>query len=91
LFFILGSLRCISVRSHHPNPAKAMSIYLMAAIGPERRRMSSPQTGFSSDLLSAASRHSRLRFPLPVGFFPACDLGKLGASIPVPVAAIMVR
>lgn len=80
LFFILGFLAAV-VRSDLtiPEPfAKAMSIYLMAAIG-LKGGVEVASTGFSSNLAAAAIAGLALSFTLPlIAFFLLKTFGKLG-------------
>ncbi|GAA0481965.1 sodium-dependent bicarbonate transport family permease [Parasphingorhabdus litoris] len=81
LFFILGFLAA-AIRSDLAIPeafAKAMSIYLMAAIG-LKGGVEVASTGFSIDLATAAVSGILLGFTLPVlAFFLLQSFGKLGA------------
>ncbi len=81
LFFILGFLAA-AIRSDLAIPeafAKAMSIYLMAAIG-LKGGVEVASTGFSIDLAAAAISGILLGFTLPIlAFFMLRSFGKLGA------------
>ncbi|WP_108809978.1 sodium-dependent bicarbonate transport family permease [Sphingorhabdus sp. Alg231-15] len=81
LFFILGFLAA-AIRSDLAIPeafAKAMSIYLMAAIG-LKGGVEVASTGFSIDLVAAAVSGILLGFTLPIlAFFMLRSFGKLGA------------
>lgn len=89
LFFILGFFAAM-IRSDLsiPEPfAKAMSIYLMAAIG-LKGGVEVASTGFSSELASAAIAGIMLGFTLPIlAFFLLRSIGKLGAIDSGAVAA----
>lgn len=80
LFFILGFLAAV-IRSDLtiPEPfAKAMSIYLMAAIG-LKGGVEVASTGFTTELASAAAAGLALSFTLPViAFYLLKTIGKLG-------------
>jgi hypothetical protein len=89
LFFILGFFAaCIRSDLTIPEPfAKAMSIYLMAAIG-LKGGVEVASTGFSSELLSAAMAGITLGFTLPVlAFFLLRSFGKLDSIDAGAVAA----
>lgn len=89
LFFILGFLAAV-IRSDLVIPeafAKAMSIYLMAAIG-LKGGVEVASTGFSVDLAAAAVAGILLGFTLPIlAFFLLRSFGKLGAIDAGAVAA----
>lgn len=89
LFFILGFLAA-AIRSDLAIPeafAKAMSIYLMAAIG-LKGGVEVASTGFSVDLAAAAVAGVLLGFSLPIlAFFLLRSFGKLGAIDAGAVAA----
>ncbi len=89
LFFILGFFAAM-IRSDLaiPEPiAKAMSIYLMAAIG-LKGGVEVASTGFSTELFSAAIAGIILGFTLPLlAFFLLRSIGKLGAIDSGAVAA----
>lgn len=80
LFFILGFLAAV-IRSDLtiPEPfAKAMSIYLMAAIG-LKGGVEVASTGFTTELATAAAAGLALSFTLPViAFYLLKTIGKLG-------------
>tara|TARA_R110000824_G_scaffold78378_14_gene197931 strand:+ start:607 stop:1569 length:963 start_codon:yes stop_codon:yes gene_type:complete len=80
LFFILGFLAAV-IRSDLtiPEPfAKAMSIYLMAAIG-LKGGVEVASTGFTTELAIAAAAGLALSFTLPViAFYLLKTIGKLG-------------
>lgn len=81
LFFILGFFAaCIRSDLTIPEPfAKAMSIYLMAAIG-LKGGVEVASTGFTSELASAAIAGIGLSFSLPIlAFFMLRSFGKIGA------------
>ncbi|MEP2988995.1 MAG: sodium-dependent bicarbonate transport family permease [Parasphingorhabdus sp.] len=89
LFFILGFFAaCIRSDLSIPEPfAKAMSIYLMAAIG-LKGGVEVASTGFTSELASAAIAGIVLSFTLPIlAFFLLRSIGKLGAIDSGAVAA----
>ncbi len=89
LFFILGFFAaCIRSDLTIPEPfAKAMSIYLMAAIG-LKGGVEVASTGFTSQLASAAIAGTVLGFTLPIlAFFLLRSIGKLGAIDSGAVAA----
>jgi hypothetical protein len=89
LFFILGFFAaCIRSDLSIPEPfAKAMSIYLMAAIG-LKGGVEVASTGFSTELASAAIAGITLGFTLPIlAFFMLRSIGKLGAIDSGAVAA----
>ncbi|QJB68215.1 sodium-dependent bicarbonate transport family permease [Parasphingorhabdus halotolerans] len=89
LFFILGFFAaCIRSDLTIPEPfAKAMSIYLMAAIG-LKGGVEVASTGFTSELASAAIAGILLGFTLPIlAFFLLRSVGKLGAIDSGAVAA----
>lgn len=89
LFFILGFLAAV-IRSDLAIPeafAKAMSIYLMAAIG-LKGGVEVASTGFSVDLAAAAVAGILLGFTLPIlAFFLLRSFAKLGAIDAGAVAA----
>ena len=80
LFFILGFLAAV-IRSDLtiPEPfAKAMSIYLMAAIG-LKGGVEVASTGFTAELATSAAAGLALSFTLPViAFYLLKTIGKLG-------------
>lgn len=89
LFFILGFFAaCIRSDLTIPEPfAKAMSIYLMAAIG-LKGGVEVASTGFTAELASAAVAGIILGFTLPIlAFFLLRSIGKLGAIDSGAVAA----
>lgn len=89
LFFILGFFAaCIRSDLSIPEPfAKAMSIYLMAAIG-LKGGVEVASTGFTNELASAAIAGIALGFTLPIlAFFLLRSIGKLDAIDSGAVAA----
>lgn len=89
LFFVLGFFAaCIRSDLSIPEPfAKAMSIYLMVAIG-LKGGVEVASTGFTSELASAAIAGIILGFTLPIlAFFLLRSIGGLGAIDSGAVAA----